>query len=285
MFAKKTIRVVIYNENYKPMYSFNGLAIEVRINRATLPAGLSANINIYGISKEKMSAITTVVWKTGIVAYRPIKVFANDGDGEHEIFVGQVMSAFPDYGKAPDICISITACAGAYENLVTDVPPSSIVEGSQASVRQFFDEICKSYKMTLVNNGVDENLKCSFPRSQGTGLLRRLVNASKAYNINVSVEGSNVYIWPKEEKAVVKKSEKVITKSDYIGYPSFSTSGIDIKLDKALWSLKLGSCFTLKGSDIAAANDKWIVNKITYNISTKIGGRWEMGISASRIGV
>lgn len=288
MFAQKKIRVVVQksagpSSKYNDEYNFVNLPIEVKINKAILPAGYSAQINIYGISKEKMDSITTIAWKTGMIDNKVIMVYANDGDGEHLLFQGTIMSAFPNYNSAPDICISITACAGAYNNLVTDVPPSSIKEGQQVPVRQVFQTICDQYGMELDFRD-EREIYCKFPRTEGNGLGDRLARAARTYNMNVTMDGVNVRVWPKDTYAYNSQSLE-FTKKDYIGYPSFTTMGIDLKLDVLKRSMTLGDFFTIKGSDVSAANDKWSVTKIGFNISTKIGGKWEMDISAVRVGV
>ena len=284
MFSKKEIRVVIYKREQTGTQEFNfvNLPIEVKINKAILPAGSSAMINIYGISKDKMDAITTIAWKTGFIDNKDLIIFANDGDGEHVLFSGKVMSAFPNYNNAPDICISINACAGAYYNLVTDVPPSSIREGAEVPVHQVFAEICKQYNMNFENRGVFS--VCKYPRTEGHGLADRLYKAARAYNVNVVIEGNNVTIWPKDSYLYTAQ-QLTLTSKDYIGYPSFNTTGIDIKLDRLLRSLRLGDFFTIAGSDVSAANDRWSVIKIVFDISTKIGGKWEMDVSAVRVGL
>lgn len=288
MYSKKTLRVEVQkiSGNLTPFsgtYNFVNLPVEVKINKVKLPAGYSAIINIYGLSKQKLDSITTIAWKTGFIDQIAVRVFANDGNGEHLLFEGNVMSAIPNYSSAPDVCISITACAGAFYNLMTDVPPSSIKEGEEVPVRQVFEEICKQYGVVLDDRGVEGS--CTFPRIDGNGLAERISRAAKAYNVNFYIDNNSVTIYPKDSYDYKAKNNLVWTKNDYIGYPSFNNTGIDLKLDRILFSLQLGDFFTIKGSEVSAANDKWFVVKVSYDLSTKIGGKWEMNVSGVRVGI
>lgn len=288
MFSKKKLHVQIQKISgkltpFSGTYDFVDLPIDVKINKVTLPAGYSATINIYGVSKQMMNSITTICWRTGFIDQIAVRVFADDGDGEHLLFEGSIMSAIPNYSSAPDVYISINACAGAYNNFVTDVPPSSISEGKEVPVRQVFLEICKQYKVTLVDRGVKGT--CTFPRIDGNGLAERISKAARTYNVNFFIENNSVTIYPKGSWDYKVKNDLVWTKDDYVGYPSFSNTGIEVKLDRVLFALTLGDFFTIKDSEIEVANDKWFVVKIEYDLSTKIGGKWEMKVDGVRVGI
>lgn len=286
MFSEKKIRVEVQKISgsftpFSGVYNFVDLPIEVKINKVKLPAGYTATINIYGVSKQTMDSMTLITWQVGLIDQIAVRVFANDGDGEHLLFEGQIMSALPNYSNAPDVCISINACAGAFYNLVTDVPPSSDENGKEVPVRQVFEDICNQYGVNLDNRGVEGT--CRYPRIEGDGLLSRITAASKAYNVTAIIENGTVIIFPKGS-TLYKSQEWYWTSQDYIGYPSFNITGIDLKLDRAIYNLQLWDFFTLRGSIIPAANDRWAIIKITYNISTKIGGKWEMSVSGIRVG-
>lgn len=288
MFSKKSIRVEVQkiSGNYTPFsgtYSFSDLPIEVRISKTKIPAGYSASINIYGISKQKMDSITTIGWKTGMIDEITVCVYANDGDGEHLLFQGQVMSALPNYSNAPDVCISITACAGAFHNIKTDVPPSSVL-GENVPAPKLFEKICNDYGVTLINKGVKDVYCGKNPRIDGDGLTTRISKAAKAYGIDFFINNNSVTIYKKGSKDYIGQKEKLKWDSkDYIGYPSFNNAGIELKFDRVMFALELGNIFIIKNSNIDLANDTWFITKITYDLSTRLGGKWIMGVCGTRV--
>lgn len=41
--------------------------------------------------------------------------------------------------------------------------------------------------------------------------------------------------------------------------------------------------FTITGSNVSPANSKWKAVKVSYNLSTKIGGKWLMSVDGTRV--
>ena len=285
MFSKKTLRVVIQNMEgeFSPGVSsieFKDLPIEAKITKTELPAGIQATVHIYGASKKHMDEITTIQWITGFVVQKAILVYADDGEGEKLLFQGNIMNAQPDYGSAPDVKITINACAGAYYNLKSDVPPSSL-EG-EVPVHLIFQKICNDYGIKTIRNHGVVGKTCKNPRVEGFGMSNRLFAASKAYDVYVIINNASVDIYPNGKGVIGTNWE--FTPNTYRGYPTFTQTGIALRLD-TLYDVNLMDYFTIKNSQVTPANDRWHVIRVSYNVSTKIGGKWFMAIEGVRVGV
>ena len=282
MFSKKSLKVVIQNiegEFYPGVseLTFRDLPIEVDLNYCELPSGISGKIKIYGVSKQHMAQITTIKWKTGFINQKAVRVYANDGGGERLLFVGNITFAVPDYSKAPDVCISIDACAGAYYN-VKSVSPSRI-EG-KASARQVFRRICDDYGV-LLDMDFDTEQRELNPRYNQSGFLNRINAAAKTFDLYVLPKNNSVSVFPRNGYSA---TEWKFDKSYYVGYPSFNLAGIEIKLDKIVFPMSLADFFFIPDSEISVANDHWKIIKINYKLSTKIGGKWLCTVSGVRVG-
>lgn len=281
MFSKKTLRVEIQNlegEFFSGVNNleFKDLPIEAEVSAVKLPAGISAKIKIYGVSKDYMNAITTLKWHDDFIVQKAVRLYANNGQGEFLLYEGNIMNASPEYDKAPDVYISIQSCAGAFFNLKSEVPPSSLPEG--ASVPNVFQKICADFGMGFRNNGVVGTSSGSIYFDQ-SGLFKRLNAAEKAYGVYAVVHNNLVDIYPENGYSAKKW---VFTKNDYIGYPTMSANSYKITLDH-LYNVDLRDIFTIKDSEVTPANDIFHVIKVTYNVSTKIGGNWLMTIDGVRI--
>jgi len=281
MFSKKTLRVEIQNLEGDFFSGINNLVfkdlpIEAEVTAVKLPAGISAKIKIYGVSKKNMDAITTLKWRDGFIVQKAIRLYANNGEGEFLLYEGNIMEASPDYSKAPDVCISIQSCAGAFFNLKSDIPPSSLPEG--VPVPNIFQKICKDFGVGFKNNGVTGNSSGSIYFDQ-SGLFNRINAAAKAYNVYPVIENNLVKIYPNDGYSETKWN---FTKNDYVGYPTLSANSYRIKLDH-LYNVSLRDIFTISGSEVTPANATFHVIKVSYNISTKIGGNWLMTIDGGRI--
>lgn len=282
MFSKKSLRVEVQNVegDFFPginTLEFKDLPIEVDLNFVTLPAGISGKIKIYGVSKKHMDAITTIKWKQDFITQKAVRVYANDGEGENLLFEGNIMSAVPNYNSAPDVCISIDACAGAYSNLKS-VSPSTLQ--GEVSAHQVFQKICSDFGVNFENYGVvGKNEKD--PNYPQDGLANRINAAAKNLDVYVVMDNNTVKIYPNNG---YKANNWKLTKQNYIGYPTFNSIGVEIKLDRLYYAMSLADFFTISGSEVSAANDTWKVIKMNYKLSTKIGGKWFMAVSGVRMG-
>ena len=281
MFSKKTLRVEIQNlegEFFSGINNleFKDLPIEAEVTAVKLPAGLSAKIKIYGVSKKNMDAITTLKWHDDFIVQKAIRLYANNGEGEFLLYEGNIMNASPEYDKAPDVYISIQSCAGAFFNLKSEIPPSSLPEG--APVPNIFQKICTDFGIDFRNNGVDGISSGSIYFDQ-SGLFNRINAASKAYNVYPIISNNVVDIYPMDGYSAKKWT---FTKNDYVGYPTMSANSYKITLDH-LYNVQLRDIFTISGSEVSPANDTFHVIKVMYNVSTKIGGNWLMTIDGVRI--
>ena len=255
-------------------YDFKNLPIEVNIEQVQLPSGGSAVIKIYGVSKEKMDAITTIQLKTLWIKNQSVAVFTDEGDGEHLIYCGTIIKAVPCYDSAPDVYIRIDSCTGAYWNTMGEVPPYS--HKGMIPVHLAVSEICAPYGAVCKNFGVMMN--CNNPYFDQKGLKNRLNAVAQAYNLDVVMDDGEAQVVEIYPKGKYMAKTWTFTKENYIGYPSFNECGVRIVLDKLYYDLSLKDYFVIKGSEVSIANGLWAVQKYIYNISTKLGGNWLMEI-------
>lgn len=280
MFSKKKLRVEVQKvdgEFYAGVktISFENLPIEAVINYVEGPVGFTARIRIYGASKENMNYVSRIKWKEVFIAEKAVRVYADDGDGEFLLFEGGILSANPVYDNAPNVYIDIQSIAGVWFNMLSEIPPSSIPKNTPVPL--VFNKICDDFGIGFHNNGVSGVIPGSVVFNQ-TGLMNRLLAASQAYNVYFALYNNRVEIYP-AKKFSIKKWE--FTKGDYIGYPSFTTVGTKVSLDR-LYNVSVEDIVKITGSEVTAANDTFYVTKVTYNVSTKIGGKWFMTLDLQR---
>lgn len=274
-FSKKSIRVVVQRETGEfregvNTIDFRGLPVELSMNYAGVFS--TAKIKIYGLSKQHIDEITRLPIIMPIVSLLYVKVFIDEGFGEEELFIGAIKDASPNFSQAPDVFIEISCYAGTFSNSLGNIPPTSVDGDVPAPI--LFGKICEDYGVKLVNHDV-KKICTGSPRYAQVGLMNRLKAASEDYDILTEVYNEEIHIW--------ENSHKVwnITKDDYIGYPTFTQTGISVVLDKAI-RIRISDSFIISGSEIEAANGRWHVNTVQYNLSTKIGGKWLLTIKGYR---
>lgn len=276
-FTKKSIRVVLAKDketflNGKNAIDFRGMPVDIQLDLAGLYT--VAKVRIYGVSKEHLDEITSLpnIDPLHYISEFYIRVYIDEGFGEEELFTGTIRSAIPNYNSSPDIYIEINSYAGTFSNLMDGIPPTSF--DGDVPAPELFKKLCNDYGVKFVNHGVEKVCNGS-PRYDQIGLMNRLRQASKDYGIFTEIYNDEVHIWENENK--VWK----ISKADYVGYPTFTQTGISVVLDKAV-RIRRSDSFILSGSEIDAANGRWHVNTVKYALSTRIGGNWQVAVTGYR---
>lgn len=280
MFSKKSIRVLIQNTagEFKEgvnTYEFKNLPIEAVIKRNGTES--SSTIKIYGISKEHINSITRLP-ELGINqdAKLNVALFVDDGEGETLLYTGTIRDACPHYTSAPDVYIEIQCVALAFQNLMGDIPPHSFTRG--ASAPDMYKAVCASYGVPCVDLTVEKEIAQNPPFLNQKNLKFRLDALKEAYKKTTYTEWNTVvYIY----NVGKEKVKYTVTPKDYIGYPNFNQFGIGLKFDKLI-AFRCGEAIEVKGSELDMVNCEWSIVTIEYNISTKIGGKWEMNITCNK---
>lgn len=281
MFNQKKLKVQIveYNGLNQEVitWEWTDYPMDIVINKV-ITVAMDAHVKIYGLSKESMEQITVYQWKNLIIENkRDIYIFADDGYGEREIYSGTINVAKPVY-EQPNIYIDIRASAGTFQNTMGEIPPSSIK--GEVSVPDIFEKIAKDYGLSILNkNEVIDGQKYKNPYFSENGLRNRLKAAADAYNYDFVIKPDGVEIFPLSNKFYYVRHWDV-SKEDYIGYPTFTDVGISLMFDE-VFDVELDDKITVHDSGIETANDTWNVNQITYNLSTKIGGKWFMQVNGT----
>lgn len=280
MFSKKSIRVLIQNadDEFKKginTLEFKNLPIEANI-KATGSDSISF-IRIYGISKEHINSITNLP-SLGLVQEKHLKIalYVDDGLGESIFYVGSIRDACPHYTNAPDVYIDIQCVALAFQNLVGDIPPHSFERG--ASVPDMYKAVCASYNIPCTDLTTEKEFAEKPPILNQKSAKFRLDALKEAYKkTTYTTHNEVVYVLTKGSEVV----QYMLTPKDYIGYPTFTQTGISLKLDKVLRFVPNRDSIKISESELDMINTTWNVISVEYNISTKISGKWEMTIGCS----
>lgn len=280
MFGKKSIRVVIQNAigEFKEgvnTFEFVGLPIEAKIKRSGTES--MSTIKIYGVSKEHINSITKLP-ELGINqdAQLMVVLYVDEGAGESVLYSGIVRDASPNYTNTPDVYIEIHCYALAFQNLMGDIPPHTFQR--DASVPDMYKAVCASYGVPCVDLTTEKEVVKHPPFLNQKNIKFRLDALKEAYKkITYTEWNCVIYILNVGKEKITYN----ITPNDYIGYPSFNQFGIGLRFDK-LFPFRTGETIEIKDSELDMVNRSWSIVTTEYNISTKIGGKWEMYITCNK---
>ena len=279
MFSNKKIKVEItlLSDDFLSgtTLTFEDLPVSAEIEKVSFPSAPKANIRIYGVSKEKMKEITNVAWKSGFIGNKRVRLFVDDGDGYQLLFEGGIWNAMPVYKSAPNVYIQIESSMVAFPNMMK-VPP--FVSKGESTIFNVINGICNQYGIRCINKGVFGT--CGSQYFDENGFSNRIKSAEKTFGVECVFENGKVFVFPAGGRST---TNYVLTKEQYVGYPSFGFAMITVDCD-TLFDINIGDTFEIKDSDVDLANDTWVCNKISFSLQTlSNNGKWRMSLTGTRI--
>jgi hypothetical protein len=258
----------------------SGLRCEVNLTKAQAPTpGGLATIRMYGLSLDHINSLT----KAGLNwDGRKNLVLIEAGDTTSgvmtAIYNGNVVEAYPDFRNMPNVSFVVVANPGAIIQLKPAMPSSFT---GATDVATALSSMAKQAGYTLENNGVSVQL--ASPYFPGT-IWQQILSCVKAANIFAHLDSvtGTLAIWPKTGN---RNGETIISPATgMIGYPEFQRNRIKVRtlFDPSIKAPPSVGKQIVVQSELTAANGKWVVNTIDYNLSSQTpGGPWEMTIIAS----
>lgn len=169
---------------------------------------------IFGLKQSDMNTITSYPINIARQQQNTVVVYAIDGDQESMVFAGNIVKAWPDYSRMPDVCLRIQAQSAVSAALKTVSPRSFRAPVDVAEVMRV---IADSMGFAFENSGVDIKLPDIYLASTDLEQAREL---AKTAGIQLNIERGILSIWPNgsHRNAVIPL---LSAKTGMIGYPSF----------------------------------------------------------------
>lgn len=253
---------------------FDGLRTECRINYGNGSVMPTANVRIFGLRLENMLALLRVQWNTKEALQNLIQIEAGDKDKIAVVYKGNITFAKPDFGAAPDVCLSIESSTAYYQQVVP-APPRSF-EG-EIDVAQAIGQLAADMGMNFENNGVTAKLSNQYlPNSS----LEKVQVLAKNAELDLYIDNDTIAIAPKGAPRVIDVPV-IRPATGLIGYPVPDQIGVQFSClyDPAL---RFGGMVEIADSIIPTCNGKWRIFGMNITLdSFSAGGKWEVFIKAA----
>jgi hypothetical protein len=254
---------------------------------AGFPAWVSATLRIFGMAQADMNALAVQTVSSGKTGWLPntVLIEANstgDDNGWSAVYAGNLLTAAPDYSRAPDVPLVVTTMQGAYD-LVNPATPTSFPPG--AAVADIISTIVAKTNRAFVNDGVTAVSPGAvyYPYAS----LDQIRSACAAFDIDpvFSADDRVVTITPKGQPD--SDAPWILSPtSGLVGYPKPLANGfLEVRsLFNPVFHIK--SKITIQGSDVvidptvpstlnSLANGDWVVTAITNSLDALVpDGQW-----------
>jgi hypothetical protein len=254
----------------------SGLRISAVIEENGGPDQSFANLSIYGLPMSLMNQLTNVGAKYNFVLLNGMTILAGDASGMNLVFEGQIHQAFMSGQGIPDAFLHVSARPGYYSQMKPVLPLS--VKGS-GDVATMMSSLAKQMGFAFENSGVTARL--ANPYYWGTAWQQAAMIARDA-GIDWSIDRGTLVIM---DPSKPREGDVPLISRDtgMVGYPTFDQALVIVT---ALYNpaVKRGGAIEIQ-SDMTAANGKFTVNNVVYELESQTpGGRWFMTITARVFG-
>jgi len=284
-FVQRKIDVVVtlgtgtFGDTGADTVTLTGKRVSAQIMKGALPDTDSAVIRVYGVTDTIINTVSRLGKPLDYVRNNTVTVRAGDDvDGMSQVFSGKIVSSYPDFDGAPDVCLVMNANAGLVD-LARPVPAISFPNGADVAV--IASQIAASMNKTFLNSGVTGRLASVYLPGSALDQLRSLKQAASIWaDSNSGPNGDTLEIWPKNTERTTLQYE-LNASSGLVGYPRYSDAGVSLT---ALYrpGFIIGAQFQLK-STLTGANGSWNVMQLSYDLESETpDGAWFMDIGAYR---
>lgn len=263
--------------------TISGARCSVRIQNSGSPAGSMAQVDIFGLTPDLMNQLSTLGMVFQLVPQTTVTIRAGDRDsGLSVVFIGNVVSAYGDYGKQPNVPLHLELQA----NLVNAVAPATPSSFPQATdVATIMGGLAKVMGLGFENNGVNLTLPPGYYDGSSLDQVKAVAQAA-GIEFNPAALGAQgqtvLAIWPKggaRDLGVVPLIAAPPA-GKMIDYPTVSQGFLLVKniYDPQLafgGQIKLVTSLTTAGLG-GAAGSVWNITRIDHALDSMVQkGLWE----------
>lgn len=249
------------------------LAMSVHVEKLGPPDFGKASVEIYGMTLEHMSQLTTLTMRPLYTRRNYLNVFASDeNDAYSQIFAGSITNAAADL-NAPNTKIKIDAEVGFWGRVTPQ--DRNVIQGEQP-VAAFIEMQAKKCGMTFCNMGVTSQLRNAIFTGSPVQQARK---AASQVGAELIIDDNQMILLP--NGASVKGTvPKLSAKTGLLGYPVMTQNGIECR---AIFNpnLRFAGLVEIE-SMVPKCSGQWRIIKLAHDLATGMPdkGNWESTFTA-----
>lgn len=277
-FTKKNLRFTFTLSNNATFAGTNSNVLTISGLRATadmkgtgFPAFSEATLSIWGMKKDDMIALTAIQLAPLGLQRNTVQVEADSGQGFTTVFMGDILTAGPDWDNMPDVPLNVFCRVDAFASL--QPAPASSYTGP-TSVDTIVSALAAKLGKAYFNNGVSVTLDS--PYFSGTIAEQlRTVQAHAGISIYNDPTSNIVEICPSGVPRNLP-SFTLSPDSGLVGQPKLDYQRGFVNV-RAYFNpaFRFGGPLTIAGSVVPTANGNWQITTVNNSLSSLMpSGPW-----------
>ena len=256
-----------------------GLRIHAHVDLANAPTTGRALVRVHGLTLDHMNQLSVagLVYASRLGQNYVTIEAGDEASGMATIFTGQIMQAYPDFARQPDVSFVIAANPANVPQM-KPVEPTSFSGATSASTA--LDAIAGKAGLTAESNGVSAMLASPYFPGTAWQQFLGLVRAVDGFGF---IDGINkvLAIWAKNGSR--SGARTIISKENgMIGYPNFQARSVIVR---TMFTTRIrpdvGKVITIQ-SELNAADGNFIVFNVAHDLMSETpSGPWETTISTA----
>lgn len=238
------------------------------IAKPGMPSKNECRVRVYGMLQADMEQIATLGFSAKVVRRNLLQVFAGESDGLASVFQGEIVGAWLDYTKPPQVFLELHAMTGVY-SAVAPAKPVSLKGPSK--ILPLMETLSKAAGFAFENGGVEGVL--DNPYVDGD-LFSQLTTVASSAQVNWGLDDNTVYT-TKHNTPRVNVTAFTSPSSGMVGAPLFDRRGMAVKM---LFNpnVRLGGALHVEGSTVKNANGVWRIHGMEHHLDANdpAGGQW-----------
>ncbi len=256
-----------FGETGANVVTLSGCRAAAQMQMAGGPSMGRLDLKVWGLTLSMINQLSAPYKAAMLLRKNTVTVSAGDDvSGMAAVFSGTIVEAWTDASAQPDVCLSLTAFAGALA-AAQPAPPTSYPKS--ADVAMIMSGLATLAGLAFENSNVSVHLATPyFP-----GSLRDQMRAcADAANINWTIDNNTLAIWPRggsRGKGVVIVSPE----TGLIGYPGYNSNGVSVT---TLFNptIRFGATARVQSELMQACGD-WFVTALSHSLEAELpGGSW-----------
>jgi hypothetical protein len=222
----------------------------------------SANLLIFGLTKDHLNALSTLGMRVTAYPNYTIKIEAGDDEnGMSQVFEGFVTNAWADMQTAPGVVMHIDARESVNQVKPTGQDTSAISHDGEIPAEKLLQDLANLAGLKFENNGVNAMIRNHYAYGS---IREQMQHVADMANAEMIVQNGTLAVWPKYGKRAGSGGGLQISKeTGMVGIPGFTEGGVMVKklFDR---NINYGTTMTVKSEVVTVANREWTINRIDY---------------------
>lgn len=245
-----------------------GLPMEARISKITGAQAGTANVTIWGLSRDDMSALTVLAYRNLNNRHNKFALLAGEEDMLSLVFSGEIWIAYADYNSAPEPVFRIEALPAYYGNLLAQ---GTMSISGDVPIADLMSKCAKDIGYNFRNEGVETRVVNAIYSGSPVEKMRTI---ARSVGATLIIENNEVVLLPAGTSRNMPPIH-ISSESGLIGYPSFSNYFCYFKtLYNPAYALNAD---IIVDSIVPHASGRWRIEKVEHNLTANMtnAGPWE----------